>query len=870
MNNLGSARLFLLTAKLSGWLSLLIGIFVLGGWFLKYTPIIQLPPSFAIMQFNTALCFVLSGVGLLSLHYERYKIVFFASLFVWCIAATTIYQYLSNTNVGIDLLFMKYYPIPNAAFPGRMSPNTSICFLLVGGALISQVFFNTYRHIQTISRVLGSLILAFGVVAFIGSIAALETTYAWINFPKMALHTSFAFAAVGLSIVTFTWWKDPAKWEMRAHLWFCGFTIFVALLLSAALWQKLREQEQEIVRESIEEEVNFVARRISDQLDHIEKALTRMSKRLEGNILTSQKDWLKDTSYYLEDFVGLQRIAWVDISKNLRWVDTVERSEGPIGVLDSSKNDALMSFQKAVKFKKPTLSPPLNLEGGAVGFRVYIPIERNNLSSGVLISTFEISSFMKSVILPDQIDGFSLDVTEGTNVLFHNGLGNAEVSKLKNFQSFKTINAFDRQWAVTLTANSRFVRDHQTSLPQVVLFGGVLFSLLTGFLVYSTILSKWKNKLLRSKTEALQDSEERYRVVVENAVNGLITIDTDGLIETFNPACEKIFGYARDEVIGKNIKLLMPAAYRAEHDKHLSKSQPSNKVIEFGREVHGLRRDQTEFPMELSVSQISISNRILYSGIIKDISERVQVERARDKLFDKLNDSNEELERFAYVCSHDMQEPLRMIRSFSTKLQNHLEHKLEGDDKGQRYFKYVIDGATRAQDLIADILAYSSLDRDTQKPVLVDLEKLHSDIQNIMQTNLDECGGELTYFNLPKVIGNETQLYQLFQNLIINGLKYQPLENCPRVEVKCKDVGSHWRFSVKDNGIGIEERHLKKIFDVFQRLHRQDEYSGTGVGLAICKKIVARHGGEIWVESTKGKGTVFYFTLAKHNNGNYQ
>ena len=238
----------------------------------------------------------------------------------------------------------------------------------------------------------------------------------------------------------------------------------------------------------------------------------------------------------------------------------------------------------------------------------------------------------------------------------------------------------------------------------------------------------------------------------------------------------------------------------------------------------------------------------------------MKLEKEREKFIEKLTDSNEELARFAYVCSHDLQEPLRMVRSFSELLQAHLADDLKDDAKGQKYFKFVIDGAARAQLLITDILSYSSISSDTQMLECVSLEELVSVIQKDM---LDTSSGIITADALPAIHGNRTQLYQLFQNLISNGLKYQKPDAEPHVYISVKNNEQFWLLTFKDNGIGMEERHLKKIFDVFQRLHGKKQYAGTGVGLAICKKVVERHNGEIWVESEVNVGSTFFVKLLK-------
>lgn len=368
-----------------------------------------------------------------------------------------------------------------------------------------------------------------------------------------------------------------------------------------------------------------------------------------------------------------------------------------------------------------------------------------------------------------------------------------------------------------------------------------------------------------SFTKQLMASEEQHRAVVENAVDGLLTIDEMGTIEKFNQAAQRIFGYESEEVIGHNIKILMPDPYHSEHDGYLKNYRDTGvkKIIGIGRYVQGKRKDGTTFPIDLSISEMVFDKKRKFSGIVRDVSERVALEKEREKFIEKLTDSNEELARFAFVCSHDLQEPLRMVRSFSEKLQEHIADDLENDEKGKKYFNFVIDGASRAQTLITDILSYSSISNDTQILESVNIEEIITLIKNNTLSSNNSEKSEVTFDPLPILQGNKTQLLQLFQNLINNGLKYQKIGDIPHVHISVEDTGQHWTFSINDNGIGMEERHLKKIFEVFQRLHRRSKYAGTGVGLSICKKVAERHGGSIWVKSEKDIGSTFYVKLLK-------
>ncbi len=289
-----------------------------------------------------------------------------------------------------------------------------------------------------------------------------------------------------------------------------------------------------------------------------------------------------------------------------------------------------------------------------------------------------------------------------------------------------------------------------------------------------------------------------------------------------------------------------------------------------------------EFDLEMRIVRadgviriVSVQAMIQYSeqkqaerifAVVQDITERQQTASVLRKLNKEIEEraadlsrSNEELEQFAYVASHDLQEPLRMVSSFLQLLQRQYNEQL--DEKASEYIAYAVDGANRMKRLILDLLEYSRVGTNKDSMVEVDLNVVLREISSMFDPKSDPPV-QITVKPLPVILGVRSQLTQLFQNLIGNGLKYNTA-SVKEVEIGCKDLGGEWEFYVKDNGIGIDEKFYEKVFVIFQRLHNRNTYSGTGIGLAICKKIVERHGGDIRVESKPGEGSVFYFTILK-------
>ncbi len=267
-----------------------------------------------------------------------------------------------------------------------------------------------------------------------------------------------------------------------------------------------------------------------------------------------------------------------------------------------------------------------------------------------------------------------------------------------------------------------------------------------------------------------------------------------------------------------------------------------------------------------------------YQALENEIAERKQAEAALEKLNEELElrvterterlqatlleveRSNKELEQFAYVASHDLQEPLRMVSSYTQLLAQRYEGQL--DDKAKKFIGYAVDGAVRMQRLINDLLAYSRISTQGKPLDTVDSHAVLGEALRNLATTIKESRVLIMNDDLPTVRADITQLSQLFQNLISNAIKFQGVD-APRIHVSVYDLGREWRFSVKDNGIGIDEQYAEKVFVIFQRLHTRLEYQGTGIGLAVCKRIVERHHGKIWFESEPNKGSTFYFTLPK-------
>jgi PAS domain S-box-containing protein len=366
--------------------------------------------------------------------------------------------------------------------------------------------------------------------------------------------------------------------------------------------------------------------------------------------------------------------------------------------------------------------------------------------------------------------------------------------------------------------------------------------------------------------EALRRSEARFAGIISISSDAIVSVDEEQRIIFYNQGAEQTFGYTADEAMGQPLEMLIPEAHRPGH---------ADRVRQFGRsgvrarrmgergQISGLRKNGEVFPADASISHLEVGGSRIYTAVLRDVTERVRAEEALAQQAQDLARSNAELEQFAYVASHDLQEPLRMVASYTQLLARRYGDKL--DDDAHEFIGYAVDGVRRMQGLISDLLAYSRVGSRGASPEKVEMETVMARTVDVLRPAIEESGATVTHDPLPAVVADGVQIGQVLQNLVGNALKFAG-QAPPRVHVGAERHGAEWLFSVQDNGIGIAPEYAQRIFVIFQRLHTRAEYEGTGIGLSICKKIVESHGGRIWVESRPGHGSTFYFTLPAGEN----
>jgi PAS domain S-box-containing protein len=377
--------------------------------------------------------------------------------------------------------------------------------------------------------------------------------------------------------------------------------------------------------------------------------------------------------------------------------------------------------------------------------------------------------------------------------------------------------------------------------------------------------------LLQRQTAVLTKAEQRFRSLLEAAPDAIIISSEGGHINLVNSQAEILTGYSREELIDRDIRLIVPEWSLDSLSHSLATAHSATPPNE--RRMRP--KTAAEFPVEINLKPLQTEEGLLVISSIRDVTERKQAEREIRELNTQLElrvakrtrelqesnaalrQSNDDLNQFAYAASHDLQEPLRMVALYSQLLQENYAERL--DEEADQYISHIVGGATRMETLLRDLLAYSQAGSVNGSAASVDCEAVIKQVLLNLHVSIAENGASIRWSDLPSVQADQVRLVQLFQNLIGNSIKYRSEEK-PCVQITTSRRGEDWLFEVRDNGLGIPPEYSEQVFGVFKRLHG-NAYPGTGIGLAICQRIVETYGGQIWIEPVSGGGSKFCFTL---------
>jgi len=397
-----------------------------------------------------------------------------------------------------------------------------------------------------------------------------------------------------------------------------------------------------------------------------------------------------------------------------------------------------------------------------------------------------------------------------------------------------------------------------------VLLLGLFIALASAIILYFVQWTIWQTKRLREQRRFLEESETSFQMLVNGVVDyAIYMLDAHGNIKSWNSGAERIKKYKASEVLHKHFSMFYTPQDKA-NDEPANALKIALATGKYAGEGWRLRKNGENFWASVVIDAIKNKDGqvIGYAKVTRDNSTIKVAEQQREELIQKLVDSNSELERFAFIATHDLQEPLRLICSFFTLLKQQCFNDL--NEEAQKYIEIIESSALRMHALILDLLDYARVSSEPQNDETIDASQCLKYALEMLQIVIQQTGAKITSDTLPVLKGSSVHFATLLQNLLGNAMKYQLKNTHPVIHIGVIKKADEWLFTVKDNGIGMKQDYLEQIFEPFKRLHNKDEYFGTGMGLAICKKIVSKMGGKIWAESTSGNGSTFYFSIPNH------
>ena len=849
------------TRLVAGYAVFLGSLLFCGAWIFGWQKILLLDPSYAPMQMNTAVC--LAALGLAFANLKRRKLVTYLSIFSLFLSGYTLINYTFGRQSFIDQFFAEYFLPSESVYPGRMSVNTSLGILMVSIALIISLRAYSLNKILSCA-IMSSIMAVLGSISFVGYMLDYELAYGWENLTAMALMTSLAFIFFG-GALSYYFWRTSKDYGIDIPSWDGFFVFLVGFTVTILSYQSALNMELKRVKEQNERAADHFRDIIQTKIEARGNAIVRMARRWIISSAMPIAQWYDDVSQLLDDLPGIEAIGKTDAEGKISIVgknsevnyDNIEEIRAVSKKLRATKADEeyFSSFHLTDAFK---------LEGGRVVFSVVTPILINSKFDGVVFAIFNIeklfeSAVDKEIILPD----FNFSIIDAGYNLYTRFTTSR--SMYNDVISLRSIELGYHDWLIFVNPNTNFIEERRYNIASQMLIGGLAISLLLAVMVYLfkvARMSEKESQLISDSLQSILDGSTRVSI---------IATDLNGMITLFNVGAEKMLGFESHEIVGKRSALSFHLKKELQENqneilamtgKNLGQFEALTNAARLGlfeeRDWRYIRKNQTQVPVSLIVTAIRQEDEIV--GFLEIAVDVTRTELRLKKYAKQLERTNSELEEFSYVASHDLKEPVRNLVSYSKLLEDDLGDNLT-DDAADDLF-YIKDAAKRMATLVDDLLHLSRAGRGELTLVDVDLNKVLEDTKDSINLCIEEAGAEVrARSKLPTIKGDKTLLTQLFSNLITNAIKFVEKDVTPVIWIEAMRENKNWVLKVEDNGIGMKKEYLQQIFLPFKRLHGMNKYQGTGIGLSICRKIVDRHNGAVYVDSEPGKGSTFVMTF---------
>jgi len=870
-------------SAIAGALLVPLGGTVMLGWWMQLSPLVRVLPAFAPMVFNTALCFVLAGSALLTpvsdaQRHERVTAVLGGALAI--IATWVLAEHLLRTDLGIDWAPLHAWLNDSDPNPGRASPGTACGFLMSGAVLILATHVRR-PWMGTIVRLLTLGIGAIGVLGLVGYLVSAPLLFPQYLFVGVAVHTAAGLLVLAVGLRSdwrrSEWGRVPLFARDDDRITFVGATILAAVALGAGIasFAILQGRVQTLVGDNA---LAALTRRSDMFRDLIELreinariAATRPAVLRNLRVIHTGRDDgsnIANVKAVVDSFLkqGFNALAYHDADEGVvaSGGAFVQAPAMVVTLVTPDKPELLWDggflLRHRIRLRDSTgevgtvlAEQPLavltrlaqDMSGmGATGEMVLCMSRQERLHC--FPNQLNPRAFSTSLV---NVAGELLPMTRALR-------GESGVIVTRDYRAQNVVAAYGPigNLGLGMVVKIDAAEIFQPIREQLQIVIGLLLLLVAG----GTLLLRSQ---IRPLATNLRESREQFRAVTETASDAIISADGQGTIIYFNQAAERIFGYSAREALGEPLTLLMPERFQQPHKLGFQRFLATRQARIIGKtlELVARNKDGKEFPIEISVATWGTRKGTFFTGILRDITTRKQAEETLKRRTVELEAANKELEAFSYSVSHDLRAPLRHIDGFAELMAEECGSVLNVD--GRRYLGVISESVKQMGKLIDDLLAFSMMGRVEMRQTRVSMDELVKQVRQELAGDTNGRNIEWEIRSLPDVRGDFSMLKQVWINLLSNSIKYTRPRDLAKIEIGSRKKNGELEFHVRDNGVGFDMKYTEKLFGVFQRLHRAEEFEGTGVGLANVSRIIARHGGRTWAQAKVGEGAIFYFTL---------
>jgi PAS domain S-box-containing protein len=693
--------------------------------------------------------------------------------------------------------------------------------------------------------------------------------------------------------------KEQVKQDIVLH-WYHWLAILASLIFTLIVWKVSVNQIHEGKLALFKAQSEQLLAQITERMSHYEVALKAGAAVIQNFPKETQAvDWKTfsekfDITNSYPDIIGIGVIFNISPSninrfieqqrqyrqnfsihpqhnKKEHWpityIEPIKNNEQAVGLDIAFEINRLNAAKEARDTAKTTITAPIALvqnTKNTLGFLQFIPFYNSNDIGTVALrkqhfvghvyAPFIINKFMESTLKQSNRQ-LVFSIYDGDDNLYNELTpNNSNYDKQPLFQQNATMNMYGRVWTLNIQSSLSFKTLTHSNQPMLILASGIMLNAILFFFFLTLTRSQKKAILVAEKiTQTLSIKKKYYKHIIESAPCGMIIVNSQGEIEEINPQISLLFGYKSQELVGNKIDILIPKRFQKQHPKHRESfnNSPSNRQMGLGREVFGLTKNGNEFPAEIGLAQFKDGDNLKTLATIIDMTEHVQIT-------EELKRSNKELNDFAYVASHDLKAPLRGIMQISSWIEEDIADFANDETKSN--LTLLMSRTSRLESLLEDLLSYSRIGRNQDDIKTIDVKKLILNIFDLQ--NPPKNVSIVCQETLPEITTYLVPLETIFRNLISNAIKHKN-DGDLVITISADEYPTYYRFSVEDNGPGIPEKHHQKIFELFKTLKPRDEVEGSGMGLAIIKKLLDYQKCVINVKSDGSNGTCFSFTWPK-------